>query len=83
MRGPCEPVADATFFITAERCPQMLCRLIGLVAQQDRITSSVSATDTGRILRVTIRVPGMPEHGAAIIAQKMRQLVNVRTVRLR
>jgi hypothetical protein len=75
--------SGANFLVTAERCPQILCRLIGLVAQQDRLTSRVDAIDTGRILRITIHVPGLGEQGAAIIAEKMRQSVSVRTVRQR
>jgi hypothetical protein len=83
MAGAGRRASGANFLVTAERCPQVLCRLIGLVAQQDRLTSRVDAIDTGRILRITIHVSGLGERGAAIIAEKMRQSVNVRTVRQR
>ena len=73
----------ATFVVTAERCPQILCRLIGLGSQQGRMVARVDAVDTRRILRVTLGVAEIDARRAAIIAEKMRQLVSVRTVKLR
>jgi hypothetical protein len=75
-------VARATFVVTADRCPQILCRVLGLVAQQGRMIERVDAVDTRRILRVTLSVADIEARHAAIIAEKMRQLVSVRTVRL-
>lgn len=72
----------ATFVVTAERCPQVLCRLIGLVAQQGRMLTHLDAVDTRRILRVSLSVEAIEPHQAAIVAEKMRQIVRVRTVRL-
>jgi len=77
------PLADAVFVVTAERCPQILCRLLGLVAQQDRMVARVDALDTRRILRVELSVTDIDARSATILAEKMRQLVRVRTVRLR
>ncbi|MES2042797.1 MAG: hypothetical protein V4475_02910 [Pseudomonadota bacterium] len=73
----------AIFVVTANRCPQILCRLLGLVSQQGRLIERVEAVDTRRILRVTLAVADLDAHRAAIIAEKMRQMVTVRTVRLR
>ncbi|MGY4395420.1 hypothetical protein ACVWZA_000581 [Sphingomonas sp. UYAg733] len=72
-----------SFAVTAERCPQILCRLIGLFAQQDRLIDQVEMVDTGRILRVTLVVSGIDPQRAAIAAEKIRQLVRVRTVAVR
>lgn len=73
----------ATFVVTTERCPQILGRLIGLVSQQGRMVARLDAVDTRRILRVTLAVAEIDAHRAAIIAEKMRQLITVRTVKLR
>lgn len=72
----------ATFVVTTDRCPQILCRLLGLVSQQGRMVARLEAVDTRRILRVTLCVADIDARGAAIVAEKMRQMVRVRTVRL-
>ena len=80
------PVAHppgATFVVTTDRCPQVLGRLLGLVSQQGRMIARLDAVDTRRILRVTLSVAEIDARHAAIIAEKMRQFVTVRTVRLR
>jgi len=79
--GPLPP--GAVFVVTAERCPQILCRLLCVVAQQDRMVARVDARDTRRILRVELAVADIDARIATILAEKMRQLVRVRTVRLR
>ncbi len=43
----------------------------------------VDAVDTRRILRVMLVVSDIDARGATIIAEKMRQLAMVRTVKLR
>ncbi len=73
----------AIFVVTANRCPQILCRLLGLVSQQGHLIERVEAIDTRRILRVTLAIADLDARHAAIIAEKMRQMVTVRTVRLR
>ena len=73
----------ATFVVTTDRCPQVLGRLLGLVSQQGRMIARLDAVDTRRILRVTLSVAEIDARHATIIAEKMRQFVTVRTVRLR
>lgn len=68
--------------IAADRCPQILSRLLGLFSQQDRMIERIEAVDTRRTLRVTMRVDDLDAQRAAIIAEKMRQMVKVRTIRL-
>lgn len=75
--------AAAVFSITAERCPQILCRLLGLIAQQDRLVDWIEAQSSARTCRVSLGVRDIDPQRAAIIAEKMRSLVRVRTVRLR
>ena len=76
------PDTGAVFLITAERCPQVVGRLVGLFSQQDRLIDRIDAVDTKRILRVSLSVSGLDTRRASIIAEKMRQLVKVRTVKL-
>jgi hypothetical protein len=77
------PARGAVFIVTTERCPQILCRLLGLIAQQDRLVARADAVDTRRVLRVMLAVPDIDRNRATIIAGKMRQLVRVRTVKVR
>ncbi len=76
------PTRGAVFVVTADRCPQILCRLLGLVAQQNQILGRVDAITTRNIFRVTFCVPEMEARHATIIAEKMRQFIGVRTVKL-
>lgn len=73
----------ATFVVTAGRCPQILLRILGLFAQQDLVIDHVAASASRRSLRATLRVRDLDEHRIAIISEKMRQLVMVRTVKVR
>lgn len=68
------------FVVRADRCPQLLCRLLGLFAQQDRMIDAVDARTTPRRLVVTLWVAGMDDHRAEIVAAKMRQMIAVRDV---
>ena len=73
----------ARFAITTERCPQVLCRLLGLIAQQDRLVDAVRVDSSARICRISLEIRAIDPHRAAIVAEKMRGLVRVRTVKLR
>ena len=84
MAKDMEKLANAvTFTVSGQRCPQILCRLLGLFAQQDQLIDHVEAVATARRLRVRITVAGIDDSRAAIIAEKMRQLVSVNTVNWR
>jgi acetolactate synthase regulatory subunit len=75
--------AGATFVVTADHCPQILLRILGLFAQQDLVVDQVAASASHRSVRATVSVRDLDERRAAIIAEKMRQLVMVRTVQVR
>ena len=78
-----ESMGTATFVVTAARCPQLLCRLLGLFAQQDRTVETLSVQARPRGYRAAITIAGIDAHRAEIIEHKMRAIVSVRTVRLR
>ena len=74
------PPPTATFAVTAELCPQILCRLLGLIAQQSRLVERVEAHQAPGCLKVRLIVTDMEAHQAEIVAEKMRSLVSVRSV---
>jgi len=73
----------STFEIKGSACPQLLAKLVGLLAQQDRIPDQVCASRDGDGLTITIRVSDIDDHRAGIIAEKMRGFVTVAQVALR
>lgn len=73
----------AMFAITTERCPQILCRLLGLVAQQDRLVERFEVESSARRYRVSLSIPDIDRHRAEIMLEKMRSIVSVRTARMR
>lgn len=75
-------MTSTTFMVTAERCPHVLCRLLGLLAQQNLMIGQCSAMDTQDGLNVSISIPCIDQHRMAIIASKMREMVRIRTVDL-
>ena len=72
----------ATFVISATPCPQLLCRLLGYIAQQERLVEAMDAAMRGDAMRVSIRIAAIDTHRAQLLAEKMRMLVQVRTVTL-
>ena len=72
----------ATFAIRTELCPQILCRLLGLIAQQGRMVEWVEARRGSNCLHVSLSVAGIDRQQAEIVAAKMRSLVPVQAVSL-
>ncbi|MCW3838096.1 hypothetical protein ACFQ1E_18655 [Sphingomonas canadensis] len=70
-------MAAARFEIAGDACPQLLNRLLGLLAQQDRVPDSVIARREGDMLSIGIAIDGIDPHRAEIIAEKMRSMVSV------
>ena len=72
----------ATFSIVMDEDSQLPCRLLGLVAQQDRPVRSLALTSSRRRQRLEVELPGVDRRRAEILAEKMRGCVHVRSVRL-
>lgn len=66
--------------ITASASSQLLCRLVGLFAQQDRLIDRLTVDRAGEEMHVTIAVSDLDDCRAEIIANKMRGLVEVGSV---
>jgi hypothetical protein len=73
----------AVLAITTERCPQVLNRLLGLVAQQDRAVEWLRVDSSARSYRVSLAIAGIDRQRAEVIGRKMQALIRVRTVKLR
>ena len=72
----------ARFEIKASACQQVVARLLGLLAQQDRIADDMSASRDGEDLTVMIILPDIDDHRAHIMAEKMRSFIMVASVTL-
>lgn len=70
------------FSIDAEACPQLLCRLIGHVAQHGSQLDAVSTARQGDAMRAEIRISGLAHERAEILAERLRAIVPVRSVTL-
>ncbi len=84
MRSDVPPTPSVTtFLVVADLCPQLLCRVLGLFAQQDLLLRCVQARTTANTQRVLIAVDGIDRDSAAIIGEKLRKPVPVRRVMTR
>ena len=73
---------SATFVIASDDCPQVLCRLLGYIAQQSRIVERMRARRCGQLLWIAIVVTGIDLHRAKILKEKMNALITVVNVKI-
>ncbi|TZG25759.1 hypothetical protein [Sphingomonas montanisoli] len=73
--------ALARLCVTANICPQVLLRTLGLIAQRDIIPLGIAFERGPRRLRYLIDIEGLSPHHADILASKVSALVRVRSVR--
>lgn len=72
----------ADFRIDAAACPQLLLRMLGLLAQQGRIPDRAFFELREGNLAISLTATGLPRHRAEVIADKMRSLVGAHSVEL-
>lgn len=70
----------AAYTVRASSNPHVVCRLLGLFAQQDLVPSLVRVRRHVDDMFVTIEQPEIDEHRAEVIAEKMRAMVLVASV---
>ncbi|MET1079267.1 MAG: hypothetical protein ABWY06_14745 [Pseudomonas sp.] len=70
------------FRIVAEPETDILCRLLNGFAQQSLLPSHVELQRQGPLLTIEISQPDVSWHRAELIAQRMRGLIDVRSVLL-
>jgi hypothetical protein len=70
----------AVYEIEAGDVAQVLCRILGLFAQQDRPLASVVAHSHGDTVQAMVRLPAIDNHRASVLAEKLRALAMVDSV---
>ena len=75
--------ATAVYEIEADDAAQVLCRMLGLFAQQGRPLSSVVAHSAGDKLHAILRIDRIDRQRARILAEKLRALAMVKRVKFR
>jgi len=69
-----------TLEIVGEPCPQLICRVVGLFAQQNLIPARMETTSSALAIRLSLSLDAIDEQRLRIVAEKIRMLVNVETV---
>src|SRR5687767_12195301 len=67
--------------IGAAHCPQVLLRILGLIAQQSITPSAVHFTHTRRGIWIEIGLESLGEQSMLVLQQKIAALVMVKSVR--
>jgi hypothetical protein len=70
------------FDIVAEASAGLLCRLIGLAAQQDLAAPDLQVRVAADRMTVQIELDGIGDQPSRIMAEKMERCIGVETVRL-
>jgi len=70
----------AVYEIEASDTAQVLCRILGLFAQQDRPLASVVAHSHGDKLQAMLRLRQVDAQRARVLAEKLRALATVESV---
>jgi hypothetical protein len=70
----------AVYELEAHDAAQVLCRVLGLFAQQDRPLASVIAHSSGDRVRAMLRLDQIDAQRASILAHKLRALAMVESV---
>lgn len=73
----------AVLQVSAHICPQVLLRVLGLVAQHGAIPYSIGFARRPRSLHVEIVIDSLDQRAAEILLHKIRAVPMVRTARLR
>ena len=76
------PHARVHYQILAQAEPDLLCRLLNLFAMQYLIPQQVSVLQQNRMLMVEVQLDDLSWHRAQVIAEKIRNLIDVCSVTL-
>ena len=77
-----QEISCATFLVSASACPQLLCKLLGYVAQQARLIDNLIARCRADRMVIVLCVSGLDAHRAQVLAEKFRSVVAVNHVKL-
>jgi acetolactate synthase regulatory subunit len=72
----------ATFAISAYDCPQLLCRILGYVAQQGRCIDAIAGIREAEKLQLSISLKAIDGARAELLAHRFRMVIGVEQVQL-
>ena len=75
-------VAWAEFKVRGDASPQLLMRILGLFAQQDRMPDRATVEKVDETLEVVVAVGALPWHRAEVVAEKIRSMIGTHSVQL-
>lgn len=73
--------ALARLRVEAQLCPQIMMRVLGLIAQQAIVPAAIQFERRARSVRFEIDLDGLSEQSAQILLEKVRMIVTVRDAR--
>lgn len=68
--------------VESELCPQVLLRVLGLLARHWVLPLSIEAVRGGDALRMTVEIETLPEPERATLVARIEAIVAVRTARI-
>ena len=68
--------------VRGDATPQLLMRILGLLAQQDRMPDRATIEKVNETLEVTIAISALPRHRAEVVAEKVRSMIGTHSVQL-
>ena len=75
-------VGWAEFRVRGDASPQLLMRILGLLAQQDRMPDRATIENVDETLEVVIAIGALPRHRAEVVAEKVRSMIGTHSVQL-
>ena len=75
-------LGSVEFKIRGDASPQLLMRILGLLAQQDRMPDRATIAKVGETLEVVIAIGALPRHRADVVAEKIRSMIGTHSVQL-
>ena len=82
VAAPAKELPRSEYRIVAVSTPQVMLRILGLFAQQDRVPERVRMDVVEDMIWLALSVDGLTRHRAEIIAEKLRALIDTVTVDL-
>jgi hypothetical protein len=67
--------------VEADHCPQVLLRVLGLIAQRSIIPFTIVASRSDEELALSVEIEALPSHQAEALVDKVESIVMVRSAR--
>lgn len=73
----------ATLCVDTELCPQVLLRVLGLLAARGLIPFTIAARRDEKIQRIEIEIDALPARESLVLLQNLRRIIMVRRAELK